>query len=77
MRPRSGAALLALAASCFLLAQRPATAQRYVRSDEPAFPKVKYADSLVSANDRCIVKKTKLNPAIRPVYVNWRPIGFC
>ena len=55
----------------------PAPAQRYVRGEDPAFPKIKYADSLVSLNDRCIVQRSKLNLKIRPAYVNWRPIGFC
>lgn len=55
----------------------PAPAQRYVPTVDPAFPRIKYADSLESLNDRCIIRKEKLNPNVRPVYVNWRPIGFC
>jgi YHS domain-containing protein len=76
-------ALRALAAACALAtlaaasAARPAHAQRYVPGEFREFPKVKYADSLESMNDRCIVKKTRLSLAVRPVYVNWRPIGFC
>ena len=54
-----------------------AHAQRFVPQSDPEHPRIKYADSLESVNDRCIVKKTKLSLAIRPVYVNWRPIGFC
>ena len=80
MRRRPLRALLAtamLATLAALPAGRPARAQRYVPGESREFPRVKYADSLVSVNDRCIVKKTKLNPAVRPVYVNWRPIGFC
>lgn len=52
-------------------------AQRFVPGEHRGFPKIKYADSLESLNDRCIVKKSKLNLKVRPVYVNWRPIGFC
>ena len=68
------AVLLALAA---LPARHAVFAQRYVPGEQPDFPKIKYSDSLVSVNDRCIVKQTKLNLKVRPVYVNWRPIGFC
>ncbi len=53
-----------------------ASAQPYVPGPEPAFPRLKYADSLVSPNDRCTVAN-KLNPKVRPVYVNRIPIGFC
>ena len=44
---------------------------------EAAFPRIRYADSLDSRNDRCIVAGTRLNPKIRPTYVNGLPIGFC
>ncbi len=54
-----------------------ASAQRYVPGTDPAFPRLKYADSLVSRNDRCIVAGNQLNPKVRPVYVNRVPIGFC
>ena len=75
-------ALRVLAAACALatlaaLATAPVHAQRYVPGESREFPRVKYADSLESVNDRCIVSGAKLNPEIRPVYVNWRPIGFC
>jgi YHS domain-containing protein len=71
------AAVLLLGALAAASVPHAARAQRYVPGESREFPRVKYADSLVSVNDRCIVKKTRLNPAIRPVYVNWRPIGFC
>jgi hypothetical protein len=35
------------------------------------------ADGLVSLNDRCPVRKVKLNPRMHAAYVNGRPIGFC
>lgn len=31
----------------------------------------------LSLNDRCPVRKAALNPRMRPVWVNGRPIGFC
>jgi YHS domain-containing protein len=52
-------------------------AQRLVETSDPSHPKVKYADSLVSLNDRCIVAGSKLSTTIRPVYVSNAPIGFC
>ena len=66
---RLALALVALSLAC------AASAQRYV--GEGDFPRLKYADSLVSANDRCIVSQAKLNPRMAPLYVNGAPIGFC
>ena len=54
-----------------------ADAQRYLPMPDQDHPRVKYADSLESLNDRCIVRKAKLNPKMRPVYVNGQPVGFC
>ena len=54
-----------------------ASAQRYVATKDPDYPRLRYADSLVSANDRCIVSQAKLNPKVAPLYVNGVPIGFC
>lgn len=65
-------ALLALA-----LLAAAAAAQVYVPATDPAFPRLKYADSLTSLNDRCIVSQAKLNPKMVPLYVNGMPIGFC
>ena len=43
-----------------------------------SFPKIRYSETgLVSLNDRCAVRKVRLNPKMPPVYVNGRPIGFC
>jgi len=42
-----------------------------------SYPRLKYADSLLSGNDRCMVRHMKLNPDVRPVYVNGVPMGFC
>lgn len=52
-------------------------AQRRVPTADPEHPRIKYADSLISLNDRCMVRKSKLNPKVRPVYVNRQPVGFC
>jgi hypothetical protein len=52
-------------------------AQRYVSRDNPDFPRVQYADSLISLNDRCIVRMVKLAKARAPIYVNGLPIAFC
>jgi hypothetical protein len=69
------ALVLALALACACLGA--ASAQRYVATKDPDFPRIKYADSLTSANDRCIVSQAKLNPKMAPLYVNGVPIGFC
>lgn len=38
---------------------------------------LKLADGQTTSNDRCPVRKRKLNPQIEPVYVNQHPVGFC
>ncbi|MEK7315874.1 MAG: hypothetical protein AAB011_06820 [Candidatus Eisenbacteria bacterium] len=58
-------------------AARPANAQQLVQTKDPEHPLVLYADSLLSLNDRCIVRGGALNPGYKPVYVNGKPIGFC
>ncbi|MCZ6783062.1 MAG: hypothetical protein O7G30_07095 [Proteobacteria bacterium] len=45
---------------------------------EASLSTLRYADGeLESRNDRCPVRHSRLDPAIEPVYVNGRPIGFC
>ena len=45
---------------------------------EDSFPKLRYFDTgIVSLNDRCAVRKVRLNSKMPPVYVNGQPIGFC
>lgn len=45
---------------------------------QDSFPHIRYFDGAqVSINDRCPVRKTKLNPKMPPVYVNGEPVGFC
>lgn len=54
-----------------------AGAQRLVPTADPKHPRLKFADSLVTPNDRCMVSQAQLNPKVRPVYVNGVPMGFC
>jgi len=68
---------LALSFALTLAVLGAASAQHYVATKDPDFPRIKYADSLVSPNDRCIVSQAKLNPKMAPLYVNGLPIGFC
>ena len=60
-----------------LLIPLRADAQRYLPMPDQEHPRLKYSDSLESLNDRCIVRKAKLNLKMRPVYVNGQPVGFC
>ncbi|HET9951639.1 MAG TPA: hypothetical protein VFS09_07595 [Candidatus Eisenbacteria bacterium] len=59
------------------LAAAASVAQVVVPTKDPQHPRIRYQDSLLSLNDRCIVRGGTLNPIFRPVYVNGRPIGFC
>jgi len=76
-RARHALAAILLAASMFFLTPEPGVAQRYVPTGDILHPRIKYADSLVSANERCMVAQQKLNLRVRPVYVNGVPMGFC
>jgi len=60
-----------------VFAPQGAHSQRRVPTADPEHPRIKYADSLESVNDRCIVRMNPLNPKMRPMYVNRLPIGFC
>ena len=73
MAAAAGSAILAAT----ILAGARAPAQQFVPTADPEHPRIRYADSLLSLNDRCAVRQGKLNPAFRPVYVNGKPIGFC
>ncbi len=48
-----------------------------VPGETPNLPHLKYDGGDVSSNDRCPVRHGKLNPAIAPLYVNGRAVGFC
>gem|GEM_PF-1167962 len=41
------------------------------------FPHLRFTDQTLSLNDRCPVRKAKLNERLAPLFVNGRPIGFC
>jgi len=41
------------------------------------FPRIIFADGQVSKNDRCMVRMSKLNRKMPPMYVNGKPVGFC
>ena len=71
---RSAALVMGLAAT---LAAVASPAQEVVPTKDPQHPRIRYEDSLVSLNDRCIVRGGTLNSIFQPVYVNGRPIGFC
>ena len=76
-RVRGAILALLLSGAAFLLGPAFAAAQRYVATSDSLHPRIKYADSLTSANDRCMVALGKLNLRVRPVYVNGVPMGFC
>ena len=42
-----------------------------------SLPRVAYANGDVSINDRCPVRKNKLNLRLAPIYVNGHAVGFC
>ena len=45
---------------------------------QDTLPRIRYFDGgQVSLNDRCAVRKGKLNTKMPPIYVNGQPIGFC
>ena len=45
---------------------------------DAGFSPIRYFDrDLVSQNEVCPLTRGRLSPAIEPVYVNGRPIGFC
>lgn len=55
----------------------PPVGEPTVMDTSADFPRIRFADGRVSANDRCPVTKRKLSPYFPPVYVNGLPIGFC
>ncbi len=80
MRRAGGTLALALGVAALLAAlggSGTSEAQRIVPQKDAKLWRVKFADSLVSINDRCAVKENQLNIAVRPVYVNGKPVAFC
>jgi len=74
-RLRTGGRAAAVAAAAWLAGG--AHAQHYVATADSALPRLRFADSLTSVNDRCVVTHNQLNPQIHPLYVNGQPVGFC
>jgi hypothetical protein len=79
---RQGLLLSVLAALALACGARPAERVPAVGKPElvdptAEFPRIRFGDGLISANDRCPVTKRKLSVAFPPVYVNGLPIGFC
>ena len=66
-----------IAAALLIAGAAPGIAQRLVPTSDVEHPRLRFADSLLSVNDRCIVSQAKLNAKVRPVYVNGEPVGFC
>lgn len=49
-----------------------------VPGPDPKYPRLRYLDGQVSANDSCMIRlENALNPRMPPAYVNGRPLGFC
>jgi hypothetical protein len=38
---------------------------------------LRYADGELSVNNRCPIRRNKLDPKVRPLFVNGKPMGFC
>ena len=50
----------------------------FADSPEDSLPRLRFLESgLLSINDRCPVRKVRLNPKMPPAWVNGRPVGFC
>ena len=76
--PGTRAAIAALFALLAVLSGRgPAHAQVLLPVSDSGFQHLKFADSLTSVNDRCVITHNRLNPVIHPLYVNGQPVGFC
>jgi len=48
-----------------------------LENDNDELVRLAFPDGSKTENDRCIVTQMKLTPALPPVWVNGRPIGFC
>jgi len=73
------AALLGGLAGAAAAGDHPAAAPlaEYVAPAD-SLPHLRYfADGLVTLNDRCPVRKVRLNPRMGASYVNGHPVGFC
>ena len=50
---------------------------RYVAGEEADLPRIEFAADVVSINDRCPVRRVKLNLRMPPVWVNAQAVAFC
>jgi len=55
----------------------PVTTGEFVAGVEDSFPRVHYERAGTTLNDRCMVRRVKLNRKMPPMYVNNLPVGFC
>jgi len=46
-------------------------------SAEDRYHPLQLADGQETVNDRCPVRKRRLNAKLEPLWVNGRPVGFC
>lgn len=77
---------VALAVATLLGGPRPVAAQdedvriglpAYVFTDPVGNQRIMYADSTISVNTVCPVRKARVDPNRSPVYVNGRAVAFC
>ena len=77
MNVRRWFVLAFIAAAVIAADAKPLKLPRYVTSGDPRLPRIQFADTAVSVNKRCTVRKILMGPTTRPVYVNRKPLGFC
>jgi hypothetical protein len=70
-------ALMVVGTSGLAASDPPIGEAHFVDGDIDTLPRIRFADGLVSLNDRCPVRLVPLNLRMPPVYVNGRPVGFC
>lgn len=46
-------------------------------ADTTDLPRLVYPGDLLTLNDRCPVRKSRLNPRMPAIWVNEHPVGFC
>lgn len=74
--PRIPNCLVTVLAGAWLAWPAGAAEPKPVLGSDPNLPKLDF-DGQVSVNDRCPVRKHKLNPQIAPLWVNGKPLAFC
>ena len=81
-RPRPSAAVLIGALLCVLAPAAGAgrvtpVFGQFEPGDGAEFPRVRYSDSLLSVNTRCVMSHNRLSVKVRPIHVNRTAVGFC